>query len=138
LEKEYRTKQQSYAPGPVLPPPVAPPAPQTVVAPFTLPVALGPCPYGMVEATLNPGGKFPCPGGGVQYFGQLNRIIPTASLGVGGYGSGSEYASWGAGASLPPNCQIVSDYVVGSGSAGVISTGSTGYQQTIDTGYTGQ
>ena len=99
----------------------------------------GPCPPGWQQMVMTGAGACgPCPPGAVSYSGQLvggGGIGGfTAGGGIGGFtagggfGGGAGYGgSFGAGG-LPSNCQMVADYIFGSGSAGNIGGGTSGGQ----------
>jgi len=78
----------------------------------------GPCPPGWTQVVLQGGTCGPCPSGATPYSVQTG-----AGYGAAGYGAGASYPSGGA---LPPNCQVVADYMFGSNSGKLISGGYTG------------
>ncbi len=129
IDKEHHTHSQgqaSVAPSTFVPPPPASTA--------------GPCPPGWQQMVLSAGGSCgPCPPGGLPYTGQLIGGGAAVQPGIGGFGIGGGFSNFGTSGSLPPNCQIVADYIFGSNSGGVISSGgggfTTGYQQTGGTSF---
>lgn len=85
----------------------------------------GPCPPGWTQVVMSGGACGPCPSGGVPYSGQ---VVGGAQTGAAGYGTATSYGSYGAVGGLPPNCQVVADYVFGSNTGRFVSGGATGYE----------
>jgi len=117
IDQEHRS--QSLSQGSVVPPLVAPPP------------SVGPCPPGWQQMVLTGGSCGPCPPGGIPYGGQLVGGVGVAQTGIGGFGVGGGFANFAAGGVLPPNCQIVGDYIFGSNTGGVISSGGTGFVEQL-------
>lgn len=107
FEKEQRSQTYNAGGAPPLVPPSIPVPQQSA----------GPCPPGWQQMVLTAGGHCgPCPPGGLPYSGQVVGAASAGQIGIGGFG-------FGGASGLPPNCQVVSEYVVGANSGGSTYTG---------------